>query len=44
MEALSFMPNNSVFDCVVCSSFGWHFPVLFTQLDAKQPIKMLVIY
>lgn len=43
MEALTFMPNNSVFDSPVCSSFGWHFPVLFIQLDAKQPINMLVI-
>lgn len=44
MEALTFMPNSSVFDSAVCSSFGWHFSVLFIQLDAKQPIKMLVIY
>lgn len=43
MEALTFMLNNSVFDTPVCSSFGWHFPVLFIQLDAKQPINMLVI-
>lgn len=43
MEALAFMPNNSVFDSPVCSSFGWHFPVLFIQSDAKQPINMLVI-
>lgn len=43
MEALAFMPNNSVFDSPVCSSFGWHFPVLFIQLDAKQPIIMHAI-
>lgn len=44
MEDLTFMPNNSVFDSAVCISFGWHFLVLFIQLDAKQSIKMLVIY
>lgn len=37
------MPNNSAFDYPVCSVFGWHFPVLFIQLDAKQPINMLDI-
>lgn len=42
VKALTFMPNNSVFDSVVHSSLGWHFPVSFIQLDAKQPITMLI--
>lgn len=43
MEALTFMPNKSVLDSPICSSLGWHFPVSFIQLYAKQPITVLII-